>query len=355
MEMGSSSLAVSGTCGSDDSLHGLQFGKKIYFEDGVGGGSSSKASPTPAAASAPPKKGKGVVQGRQQPPRCQVEGCKVDLTGAKAYYRRHKVCGMHSKFPKVIVAGLEQRFCQQCSRFHQLPEFDQGKRSCRRRLAGHNERRRKPPPAPPSSRIGRLSSSFHEDNSSFRGFGMDFTHPRLPETPREVWSMVRAGDGVSSHQWQGSLGAPPPSEVAPHVARQYMHDSIGQALLSSPEIPASRCLSGASDSTCALSLLSNLPWGGTATRNDRAPTITASSSFSGAPRAQPVLSNNYVASSSGFRSHEGGSSSLGVQHELGLGEVTQLGNSQLSGELELALQGSRQCMDHSDDVVHWSL
>ncbi|KAG1326782.1 putative protein STRUBBELIG-RECEPTOR FAMILY 8 [Cocos nucifera] len=121
MERGSSSLAVPGTCGSDDSLHGLQFGKKIYFEDGVGGGSSSKASPTTAAASASPpptqpKKGKGVVQGRQQPPRCQVDGCKVDLTGAKAYYSRHKVCGMHSKFPKVIVAGLEQRFCQQCSR-----------------------------------------------------------------------------------------------------------------------------------------------------------------------------------------------------------------------------------------------
>lgn len=28
-------------------------------------------------------------------------------------------------------------------RFHPLSEFDEGKRSCRRRLAGHNRRRRK--------------------------------------------------------------------------------------------------------------------------------------------------------------------------------------------------------------------
>ncbi|CAL9095894.1 unnamed protein product [Musa textilis] len=40
----------------------------------------------------------------------------------------------------------EQRFCQQCSRFHLLVEFDEVKRSCRRRLEGHNRRRRKPQP-----------------------------------------------------------------------------------------------------------------------------------------------------------------------------------------------------------------
>lgn len=31
-------------------------------------------------------------------------------------------------------------------RFHLLAEFDEGKRSCRRRLAGHNRRRRKTQP-----------------------------------------------------------------------------------------------------------------------------------------------------------------------------------------------------------------
>lgn len=49
-------------------------------------------------------------------PRCQVEGCHVALVNAKEYHRRHKVCEVHSKTPKVVVLGREQRFCQQCSR-----------------------------------------------------------------------------------------------------------------------------------------------------------------------------------------------------------------------------------------------
>ncbi|KAL4569920.1 hypothetical protein LXL04_025567 [Taraxacum kok-saghyz] len=74
---------------------------------------------------------------------CQAEKCTADLMEAKQYHRRHRVCEFHAKAQVVIVAGNEQRFCQQCSRFHELSEFDDTKRSCRRRLAGHNERRRK--------------------------------------------------------------------------------------------------------------------------------------------------------------------------------------------------------------------
>ncbi|KAL3616489.1 SBP domain [Castilleja foliolosa] len=76
-------------------------------------------------------------------PRCQAEGCNADLSHGKHYHRRHKVCEFHSKASSVIAAGLTQRFCQQCSRFHLLQEFDNGKRSCRKRLADHNKRRRK--------------------------------------------------------------------------------------------------------------------------------------------------------------------------------------------------------------------
>ncbi|XP_073002739.1 squamosa promoter-binding-like protein 16 [Typha latifolia] len=77
---------------------------------------------------------------------CLVEGCKSDLSNCREYHRRHKVCEIHSKTPVVIVDGQEQRFCQQCSRFHLLSEFDEAKRSCRKRLDGHNRRRRKPQP-----------------------------------------------------------------------------------------------------------------------------------------------------------------------------------------------------------------
>ncbi|KAJ8747436.1 hypothetical protein K2173_007341 [Erythroxylum novogranatense] len=86
-------------------------------------------------------------------PMCQVDDCKEDLSTAKDYHRRHKVCELHSKSSKALVGKQMQRFCQQCSRFHPLLEFDEGKRSCRRRLAGHNRRRRKTQPDDASSHL----------------------------------------------------------------------------------------------------------------------------------------------------------------------------------------------------------
>ncbi|KAL9420662.1 hypothetical protein AB3S75_038268 [Citrus x aurantiifolia] len=93
---------------------------------------------------------------------CQVEGCGLDLSSAKDYHRKHRVCENHSKSPKVIVGGLERRFCQQCSRFHGLSEFDEKKRSCRRRLFDHNARRRKSQPEAVRLNPARLSSSLYD-------------------------------------------------------------------------------------------------------------------------------------------------------------------------------------------------
>ncbi|KAJ4849884.1 hypothetical protein Tsubulata_034686 [Turnera subulata] len=92
---------------------------------------------------------------------CQVEDCAADLSNAKDYHRRHKVCDVHSKATKALVGNVMQRFCQQCSRFHVLQEFDDGKRSCRRRLAGHNKRRRKTNPDPVTS-----VNSLNDDQTS---------------------------------------------------------------------------------------------------------------------------------------------------------------------------------------------
>ncbi|XP_076942603.1 squamosa promoter-binding-like protein 14 [Bidens hawaiensis] len=86
-------------------------------------------------------------------PMCQVDNCKEDLSAAKDYHRRHKVCEVHSKAGNALVGKQMQRFCQQCSRFHPLSEFDEGKRSCRRRLAGHNRRRRKTQPEDVASHL----------------------------------------------------------------------------------------------------------------------------------------------------------------------------------------------------------
>ncbi|KAI9198244.1 hypothetical protein LWI28_012341 [Acer negundo] len=89
------------------------------------------------------KNKKGKKGSSSASPCCQVENCTADMSDAKRYHRRHKVCENHAKAPVVHLGGLQQRFCQQCSRFHEVSEFDEAKRSCRRRLAGHNERRRK--------------------------------------------------------------------------------------------------------------------------------------------------------------------------------------------------------------------
>ncbi|GMY14131.1 SPL9 [Fagus crenata] len=355
---------------SSDSLNGLKFGRKIYFEDGPG----APTKPGDGPGSTPPKKvrgssgGGGVVGG--QPPRCQVEGCKVDLSDAKAYYSRHKVCGMHSKSPKVIVAGLEQRFCQQCSRFHQLPEFDQGKRSCRRRLAGHNERRRKPPPGSLlSSRFGRLSSSIFE--SSSRGFLMDFTaYPR--NTGRDAWPTARseqvpANQSSTStgkflpHPWQIPSGNPP-SDL-------YLQGSASGTGYHSPGIPPGECFTGVTDSSCALSLLSNQTWG---SRN-RASGLGVKDSMhtQGAPMSQPMaphgaVVNQFPSSSWGLKGNDAGSSSHEMPPALGLGQISQPLNSQFSGELEVSQdsqQGRRQYMelehsspyDSSPQQIHWSL
>ena len=98
--------------------------KKEVFEDEKedeedGGGAATedekkkRVTAMATAASASLKKG---GMNHLQAPSCQAEKCAVDLTDAKRYHRRHKVCEQHSKAPVVIVAGLRQRFCQQCSR-----------------------------------------------------------------------------------------------------------------------------------------------------------------------------------------------------------------------------------------------
>lgn len=61
--------------------------------------------------------GRGRSGGSVSSPSCQAHNCVTDLTEAKRYHRRHKVCEFHSKATVVMVAGIRQRFCQQCSRY----------------------------------------------------------------------------------------------------------------------------------------------------------------------------------------------------------------------------------------------
>lgn len=108
--------------------------------------------------SSPSKRARATNNGTHQVS-CLVDDCISDLSNCRDYHRRHKVCELHSKTAQVLINGQKQRFCQQCSRFHSLEEFDEGKRSCRKRLDGHNRRRRKPQPDP-LSRSGSYFSNY---------------------------------------------------------------------------------------------------------------------------------------------------------------------------------------------------
>ncbi|KAJ7978769.1 Squamosa promoter binding-like protein [Quillaja saponaria] len=152
---------------SRDSLIDLKLGRFADHRDTRDSKLSKGASILSSCSSSTPPKRVRASGVHSQTAFCLVYGCNKDLSSSKDYHKRHKVCEVHSKTSKVIVNGIEQRFCQQCSRFHLLAEFDDGKRSCRKRLAGHNERRRKPQVGINSGRTERMLQSFTD--SRFHG------------------------------------------------------------------------------------------------------------------------------------------------------------------------------------------
>ncbi|KAL3534203.1 hypothetical protein ACH5RR_002664 [Cinchona calisaya] len=376
--MATSSSSSASSSSSSDSLNGLKFGQKIYFEAAAAGGSQPAERPPPVPAN---KKGRptnvsgggggGSQQQQHQPPRCRVEGCKIDLSDAKPYYSRHKVCGAHSKSPKVIVAGLEQRFCQQCSRFHQLAEFDQGKRSCRRRLAGHNERRRKPPPGSLSTRYVTLSSSFFETNSRAGSFLMDFSTYPGP-TGRDSWPHARASEQAMcnqltatgkflQHPWQSNLENPP-SELL-------LDGSAARTTYAGSGIFSGECFAGVSDSSCALSLLSTHPPG---SKNQSSSLgvncLINANGTTPFGMVQPSGSHgeaiNHLSSPLwGYKGGETNSGSCELPPDLGLGQFSQPVSSQYSGNFDASQQSGREFLglEHSRGYdssllnMHWSL
>ncbi|XP_010249063.1 PREDICTED: squamosa promoter-binding-like protein 18 [Nelumbo nucifera] len=216
---------------------------------------------------------------------CLVDGCKSDLTNCRDYHRRHKVCELHSKTPKVMVGGQEQRFCQQCSRFHLLVEFDEVKRSCRKRLDGHNRRRRKPHPESLSMNSGSLFTN--HQGSRFLPFTTTQMFPTAVVSP--PWSGVVKTEedttpynrhqqlhfidrqntftGSFSHSYRGKQFPFLQSNDVTLINRMPPESSVCQPLLNSiasSESEGSRKmfsdgLTRVLDSDCALSLLSSPP------------------------------------------------------------------------------------------------
>ncbi|PWA86897.1 squamosa promoter-binding-like protein [Artemisia annua] len=207
-------MEMGGSSGSSES-HFLKIGQKIYFEDANGGD-----------------------DGKQEDGLSPVGGIKCVVFILRLL--RLLLMGLN-KGSVNSVAGICElvafhKFTQSSvCRFHLLPEFDQGKRSCRRRLAGHNERRRKPTSGTLlSARYGSLPASIFGNNASSGGFLMDFSSC---SRGRVHWPNTTTADKFPPLPWQGNLDNPPP----------YIN----------PSVPPGTGFSGVQDSNCALSLLSN--------------------------------------------------------------------------------------------------
>ncbi|XP_038702673.1 squamosa promoter-binding-like protein 2 [Tripterygium wilfordii] len=262
------SPVLEASVGSGEPFLSLKLGKQTYFEDSCAGSNTktSSLSVIPVSSVATAKRLKSNFQNTQVP-RCQVEGCNLDLTSAKDYHRKHRVCESHSKFPKVIVNGLERRFCQQCSRFHGLAEFDKKKRSCRRRLTDHNARRRKPQPESVHLNAARLPSSLYDDKQQtsliWNRSPLGYTKPdasftwggtcsnNVIQTKDYISKPIKVGD-INGQLRHDSNGFVPPK--AKGTIAQVLNQGIEEPRIAS-NVDATQ------DFHRALSLLSSDSWG----------------------------------------------------------------------------------------------
>ncbi|KAL4422680.1 hypothetical protein ABPG75_008877 [Micractinium tetrahymenae] len=94
-----------------------------------------------AAAASAAKNCKQPLHALAPPRGCRVAGCRLEL--APGYSAKYRICPVHYKMSSLEVDGKEQRFCQQCGRFHEVQAFEGERRSCKESLARHKQRRKK--------------------------------------------------------------------------------------------------------------------------------------------------------------------------------------------------------------------
>ncbi|KAH9607262.1 hypothetical protein KSS87_021200 [Heliosperma pusillum] len=196
---------------------------------------------------------------------CCVDGCISDLSHGREYHRRHRVCERHSKTPVVLIGAKEQRFCQQCSRFHSLGEFDDAKRSCRKRLDGHNRRRRKSQPENIYMTTSDCFPTPHSGSELLR-FCCPENWPVISEPEKALYSSRNhtLNDPVSS-AWSASCAkgekqSPYLLGINHQTIFQSSPNGISAAGTSTGSLDASFDRATVlSNSECALSLLSSYP------------------------------------------------------------------------------------------------
>nr|CAD1820193.1 unnamed protein product [Ananas comosus var. bracteatus] len=112
---------------------------------------SAKAPPS----AAPSKRARGPGGSSQAAASCLVDGCNSDLSSCRTTTAGTRSAKSTPRPPSSWSAARSRDFASSAA-----AEFDEVKRSCRKRLDGHNRRRRKPQPEPISP--GILFSNQHQ-------------------------------------------------------------------------------------------------------------------------------------------------------------------------------------------------
>ncbi|TYH08965.1 hypothetical protein ES288_A07G059300v1 [Gossypium darwinii] len=192
-----------------------------------------------SSSSSSKRAGESNNNGSHQQVRCLVDGCNSELSKCKDYHRRNKVCQLHSKAAQVFINGKKQRFCQQCSRFHSLEEFDERKRSCRKRLEGHNRRRRKPQSVYPLSLM--RPGTYFSDHQGTKSF--PFASLNVP-----TWPGVNTQEPIVKNDTLQNRTQP--------TCQSFITAPEGNGGSSSHNVPGDRLVPWIRDADYALSLLS---------------------------------------------------------------------------------------------------
>ncbi|XP_074310030.1 squamosa promoter-binding-like protein 2 [Silene latifolia] len=272
---------IESSAASGESLTVLELCNRTYFEDDSGVCKVKNTTQTSLPLDSSAKKPKASSLSLEIP-RCQVEGCNAELSSAKEYHRKHKVCESHSKSSRVVINGHERRFCQQCSRFHGLLEFDEKKRSCRRRLSDHNARRRKPKPEVIQFNSIRLASSLYEG-----GKQLNFGFSQVPV----LQSKIDAWDSTRHSKVTMPKSEPYATKVSP-VSNHFLPSKGTPPEVYEPGLPTSVAPTNmqAAQNMGALSLLSTSTWGPC---NPRPPQLDHQPNPSSSAHTFPVGSSEY--------------------------------------------------------------
>ncbi|KAL6532283.1 Squamosa [Orobanche gracilis] len=185
--------------------------------------------------------------------RCQVPGCEADITKLKGYHKRHRVCLRCANASTVVLDGENKRYCQQCGKFHLLSDFDEGKRSCRRKLERHNTRRRRKP----NDSIGGIEKegkqdTFTDDASVDDDPGKDATclssqieeERELRLEPDGHVSTLCSTLGSQNLQGDSVASTAAPGEVNIHVQKENPRDKSSLSYCDNKNTFASVCPPG---------------------------------------------------------------------------------------------------------------